>query len=640
MARAREHSSGEVLPLSVSHLRLAVFALVAVYTSGFLLWYSATALGLAPMLDGREQLELATRIAHGSLPHEPYYRAALFPALVAWLIKLGVSAQHLPFAVRVLDGGLHLLSTALVWMLALRVWQSRWSAALAALLFGMNPVVLHFAADPLDLTFAISLMLGGVLATLCALAFARASRGMLVCAATLLSCAMLARPQMLVLLPMLLLFVLLRGERVRLLPWVLLPMALVSVLMGLANLEVGGAFRVLPWQGAYNLWAANGPDANGRYFVQRERQGVYVEGGNPARIESERLYRRAQPTAATDYASMSRYWQQRTWDYVRAEPQRWLRLLASKSWYLLNDFEQYDIKTYHFHKAASPWLRWNPLGWSCLLAAAMAALAMHGRQRAAWTVAGFAWCYAGGLLLSYVSARFRLPLVPLLAVLAGGVLCKTTGQGVARGIAVALIVLYGARQALPPGEADRTLVQDYLLSARAAAVLGFDEEALSNTRMALARAPGDEAARELLCVASFNGWLRREDYDAPGPLGACQAAASISPVAQRAVGVLYWRQGRAEQARALWRALVVAGGEEHDAALAALVMVGDAQPWLAALNWQASVNWSEELLFALANRGDARAQALLERRLSPAQRTRQMAALNKLFAPPSFSDKT
>ncbi len=618
--------------MSVSHLRLTVFVLVAVYTSGFLLWYSATALGLAPMLDGREQLELAAHIAHGSLPHEPYYRAALFPALVAWLIKAGVSAQQLPFAVRMLDGGLHLLSTALVWMIAMRVWQSRWSAALAALLFGMNPVVLHFAADPLDLTFAMTLMLGGVLATLHA---ERAARDMLLCAATLLSCAMLARPQMVVLLPMLVLFVLRRREGVRLLPWILLPMAIVGVLMGLANLEVGGAFRVLPWQGAYNLWAANGPDANGRYFVQRERQGVYGEGGNPARIESERLYRRALPHAPDDYASMSRYWQQRTWDYVRAEPRRWLRLLASKSWYLLNDFEQYDIKTYHVHKALSPWLRWNPLGWSYLLAAAMAALAMHGRQRAVWTVAGFALCYAGGLLLSYVSARFRLPLVPLLAVVAGGVMCRTTRLGLARGMVVMIVVLYCARQPLPPGEAERTVVQDYLLSARAAAVLGFDDEALSNARMALARAPADEAARELLCVASFNGWLRRQDYTAPGPLADCEGAASISPVAQRALGVLYWRQGRTAQARALWRALVDSGGEEHDAALAALVMVGDGQPWLDALVWRESANWNDELLFALAARGDDRAEKLLEGRLSPGQRTRQMAALKKLFAPPS-----
>ncbi len=609
--------------------------MVATYTGGFLLWYSATTLGLAPVLDGREQLELAQHIAYGTLPYEPYYRAALYPALVGWLIKAGVGAAQLPFAARLLNGVLHLLSTALVWMITMRVWQSRWSAALAALLFGMNPVVLHFAADPLDLTFAMTLMLGGVLATLRALWIVPASRGALTAAALLLSCASLARPQMVTLLPMLLVCVALRGETRHVMRWVLLPMAIVMVLMGAANLKVGGAFRVLPWQGAYNLWAANGPFANGRYFVQRERQAVYAEGGNPARIESERLYRREQPAAPDDYASMSRYWQARTFDYVRAEPERWLRLVASKGWYLLNDFEQYDIKTYHFHKARSPWLRWNPLGWSYLLAAAVAALVMHSRNRAAWTVVGYGACYAGGLLLSYVSARFRLPLVPLLAVLGGGVVCAVTRQVAARGVLMAALVLVLARQPMPAGEADRTLVQDYLLTARAASVLGFDEEAMSNAREALARAPNDEAALELACVTSFNAWLRQQHYEDPTPLTACEAAASTSPVAQRAVGVLYWRQGRIGEAQALWRALVAAHGEEHDAALAALIMSGDGEQAEAALDWKQSSAWSDELLFALALRGQGSAQAILARRLPAEQRARQRAALERLFAPPS-----
>lgn len=621
--------------LSAFHLRLAVFAMVAIYTVGFLLWYSATSLGLAPMLDGREQLELATRIASGHLPHEPFYRAPLYPALVACLIKAGVGAQHLPFAARLLNGGLHLLSTALVWLLAARVWRSSRSAALAALLFGMNPVVLHFVADPLDLTLAIALMLGGLLAALRALEPGATRRADLGAAAALLSAAMLARPQLVALLPMLLLCVVARAETRRLLPWAVLPMLVVTGSMGAANLKLGGEFLVLPWQGAYNLWAANGPDANGRYFVQRERIAVYTEGSNPARIESERLYRREQPGAPDDYASMSRYWQRRTLSYVLAEPWQWLRLVASKSWYLLNDFEQYDIKTYQFHKALSPWLRWNPLGWSWLLAAAAAALVMHARNRSAQLLAGFALCYAGGLLLSYVSARFRLPLVPLLAVLGGGVVASTTRPAVLRGAGVALLVWLLARLPMPPGEAERTVLQDYLLSARAAAVLGFDAEALSNARQALARAPRDEAARELVCVVSFNGWLREGRYELPGPLAECEDAAAVSASAQRVLGVLLWRRGRAAEAQALWRALVARQGDEHDAALAALVMTDSAAAERAALDWRRAAQWSDELLFALALHGEQAAGAILAGRVPPAERERQMSTLKKLFAPPS-----
>ncbi len=626
---------GEGVALSTSYLRLAVFALVATYTSGFLLWYSATALGLAPMLDGREQLELAIRLADGSLPPEPFYRAAMFPSLVAWLIRAGVSTAELPFAARMLNGGLHLLSTALVWMIAARVWNSRWSAALAALLFGMNPVVLHFAADPLDLSLAMAFMLGGVLAGMVACGEQRPSRAGLFAAGALLASAALTRPQMVLLLPVLLGYLALGRASRRYLLWALAPMLLVLGLMGAANFKHGGAWRVMPWQGAYNLWAANGPHANGRYFVQRERQTLYSEGGNPARVESERLYRREQPAAPDDYAHMTRYWQQRTFDYVRSEPVRWLRLVASKAWYLLNDFEQYDIKTYHFHKAQSPWLRVNPLGWSWLLALSSAALVMQWRRGKALWVVTYGVSYAAGLLLSYVSARFRLPLVPLLAIVAGGVLCSPTRQAVARGAFVALLVWALARQPLPPGEAERTVLQDHLLSARAAAVLGLSDEALLHAQAALARAPQDEAARELLCVVSFNAWLRAEDFQAPGPLADCERSAATSPSARRALGVLYWRAGRGDEARTLWRALVADGGEQHDAALAALVMVDDPTVAAMALNGRLSLRWSDELLLALALAGQPEAGALLAQRLPSGEIVRQTAALKRLFAPPS-----
>lgn len=612
-----------------------MFALVATYTSGFLLWYSATALGLAPMLDGREQLELAVRLADGSLPDEPFYRAAMFPSLVAWLIRAGVSAAELPFAARMLNGGLHLLSTALVWMIAARVWDSRWSAALAALLFGLNPVVLHFAGDPLDLSLAMAFMLGGVLASLIASETRPPSRACLVAAGALLASAALTRPQMVLLLPVLAGHLMLGRTTRRHLFWALAPMLLVLGLMGLANFKLGGAWRVMPWQGAYNLWAANGPSANGRYFVQRERQTLYSEGGNPARIESEQLYRREQPAAPDDYAHMTRYWQQRTFDYVRTEPVRWLRLVASKAWYLLNDFEQYDIKTYHFHKAQSPWLRFNPLGWSWLLALSSAALAMQLRRGKALLVMAYGVSYATGLLLTYVSARFRLPLVPLLAIVAGGVLCTTTRQAVARGVLVALLMWVLARQPLPPGEAERTVLQDHLLSARAAAVLGLTDEALHHAHAALARAPADEAARELLCVASFNAWLRAEHFQAPGPLADCEQSAATSPSARRALGVLYWRAGRSGEARTLWRALVADGGEQHDAALAALLMVDDQTVAATELNGKLSPRWSDELLLALAVRGQQEAGALLAQRLPSSEMVRQTAALKRLFEPPS-----
>ena len=606
-----------------------------IYSTGFLLWYSATTLGLYPVLDGREHLELARRIASGELPQEPFYRAPLYAAALSWLIKAGVTPASLPFAARAVNGVLHLFSTTLVGLISARLWRSHVAAAISALLFGMNPVVLHFAADPLDLTFAVSLLLGALNCLLRAgLPAAAHRRGWLIAGALLLAAAVLARPQMLPLLPV---FVICAGwPQPRHWPLdlaaMLMPMALVLGAMGLVNEQLGGVFRILPWQSAYNLWAANGPGANGRYFVQTRRIAVYADGTNPARIESERQYRADNPGAPDDWASMSRYWNARTLAAVRTAPQRWLRLESEKLWYLLNNFEQYDIKTYHVHKAASPWLRWNPLGWTVLLTVAAGALGSRRPSPAVATVGWFVLAYGGGLLLGYVNARFRLPLVPLLAILGGGVAWRPPPIALLRGAALALPLALMSLLPLPAGEADKTLVQDELLHGRAAVMLGFNDEALVAARAALERSPGNEAARELLCVAAFNAWLHGAQASADFPGAPCADAAPFAPGARRVVGIGYWRQGRVAAARAQWQALVTDGGSERDAALAALLMTGQIGPHDEVLKRAQGAHRDDVLVLALAATGDDQALAELARRMNAADASRQLRELRRTFS--------
>ncbi|MBK6660523.1 MAG: hypothetical protein IPG43_21360 [Proteobacteria bacterium] len=98
--------------------------------------------------------------------------------------------------------------------------------------------------------------------------------------------------------------------------------------------------------------------------------------------------------------------------------------------------------------------------------------------------------------------------------------------------------------------------------------------------------------------------------------------------------MLWWRAGRGDEARAAWGALVTANGDERDAALAALVMVDGAQR-AASLERGRMAQWRDELLLALALRGDPQARAALASRMSSVEVARQTAALTALFAPPS-----
>ncbi|MSU46551.1 MAG: hypothetical protein EXS42_05375 [Lacunisphaera sp.] len=193
---------------------------------------------------------------------------------------------------------------------------------------------------------------------------------------------------------------------------------------GLWQWRVSGEFRLLPWQGAYNLWAANKPGANGRYYAQTMWFEAPARGAqeNPARRESLLLYQQATAdTGPLRIDPFNRYWRQRLFVEIRAHPAAWLKLELRKAYYMANNHEQYNNKTYSFHQARSPWLRFNPLGWGVLLLGGTLGIIALGRSRPPLrdAVLLLAGAVAAGLFLFYVSARFRLPLAALLCVLAG-----------------------------------------------------------------------------------------------------------------------------------------------------------------------------------------------------------------------------
>ncbi len=106
---------------------LLLFAFV--YAMGHMLWYWQTPLGQNPTLDGQENLILAYQIANGSLAKEPFYRAMLYPALLAilpihWML-LGILC--------------HLANTLLAMRLSSRVWKNARSALVTGALVGFNP---------------------------------------------------------------------------------------------------------------------------------------------------------------------------------------------------------------------------------------------------------------------------------------------------------------------------------------------------------------------------------------------------------------------------------------------------------------------------------------------------------------------
>jgi hypothetical protein len=397
----------------------------AAYAFAALLWFTGTPLGQVPVVDSHQHVALARLMADAAMPPESFHRAPLYPALLSIAALAGAD-----------DLGVYLFARAVNFAcLILLAWETsrlaaRWgagplAASLAFSFVAANPILIFYAGFAFDILPASLLGLWGfvfawdflkgadesarpdwqpvLLAGLCFAAAAQLRSHFLPVA---LSWPLLALWKS-------------KGRRTASFVCAALPLALGFGVFALANHGVSGEWRLGPWQGAYNLYAGNGPQANGRYYAQIVDTGSETPPHeNPAKTESILLYERLSGRKPPHTVSeMNSFWLRQTLDRVKAEPLRWLHLMTLKAYALLNNHEQYDNLSYSLHKEHSPWLRYNPLGWGFLFILALLAFSFR-RPPGIGPLLLLCTAYAAGILLFYPTSRFRLPLVPLIAALA------------------------------------------------------------------------------------------------------------------------------------------------------------------------------------------------------------------------------
>lgn len=252
-----------------------------------------------------------------------------------------------------------------------------------------------------------------------------------------------------------------------------------------------------------------------------------------------------------------------------------------KTIYLFNNTEQYNNKTYAVHKARSALLRYNPLGWTAILALALGAACMHARDSRVRLILLLALGYGAGVLLYYVSARFRMPLVPLGAILAGGWATAAGGQVKHRRMGVTVLLITCALSFPPwPGVREpATAIEDDILLARASIDAGMYREGLEHATRAYGVAPTRKSVRELKCIAYFN--LFQKDRDTYGDivrirseLDACSTIEMYSGSVRYIAGVYAWVLGRPEAATRRWVDLIDAESPQAVHALTALSLAG------------------------------------------------------------------
>ncbi|PKL49508.1 MAG: hypothetical protein CVV42_05855 [Candidatus Riflebacteria bacterium HGW-Riflebacteria-2] len=391
------------------------------YSFFYLNWYGTTPLGLTPVLDGAENIALAEKIFTGTLPAEPFYRAMLYPLFLAIFRFAGTEPDMMMAAAGTAGMVFHLLTTLLIAHIAFILWKTETASLLAGALYGFYPLAVYFAAEPLDITAAIFCLSLGMYFYLRKFNEASLLSGLI--SGLAIGIGGLFRANVLALAGLFVvdLFI---GDQRRRAVMALSAVILMTVASGLVGWWHSGEFRLMPWQGSFVLYAANSASANGKYFNQTIFLPDRDLSHNPARMESEILYARA--TGASGSYSIddfNSFWRDKTLRHISENPGQWLGLQFRKFYYLLNNFEQYNNKTYAFHRDMSPALRYNPLCWGVLLIVAVLALINASAFSSELKRVLLALLLlASGTIVFLVSARFRFLLVPLLVMIAPGLL--------------------------------------------------------------------------------------------------------------------------------------------------------------------------------------------------------------------------
>ena len=191
---------------------------------------------------------------------------------------------------------------------------------------------------------------------------------------------------------------------------VLLPVVLRNNIVG------GGGFYVTTSQFGPNFYIGNNPSADGTYMPLRFGRGA----PEYERQDAIELAERAAGRPLTP-AEVSRYWRDRALDYITSDPWDWLPLLGRKLALLSNATESLDTESQETYAEWSTPVRLAAhVGHFGILVplAAFGVWAAWPQRKRLGILYAMTLAYAVSVVIFYVFARYRFPMVPFLVLFA------------------------------------------------------------------------------------------------------------------------------------------------------------------------------------------------------------------------------
>ncbi len=191
---------------------------------------------------------------------------------------------------------------------------------------------------------------------------------------------------------------------------VVLGLVLVVGPVTLRNYVVERDFVLVTSNGGLNFFIGNGEGATGGY-AKPAGLDIATDLYGKALAE-EALGRELKPSEVSDY------WYARGWEDIRTRPGQWSKLMVRKLAFVMSSYELPQLENYDFQKRYSALLALPLPGFAVLAPLGLLGLGLTFRRRRPRLLALYFSVYLLSIVAFFVVARYRLPVVPLLIVLA------------------------------------------------------------------------------------------------------------------------------------------------------------------------------------------------------------------------------
>ena len=415
-----------------SHIGVVVLLLVALAIRVGYIWEIRNEPHTwAPPVDAGFHDQWAKRVAKGDLGDLPFFRAPLYP----WLLGATYAVfGDSPFPPRILQALLSTLTVWFIWRIGRRLFgpTAGWISGIAYALWGLS---IYKTGELLIETLFIFL---NTVALWLIVKYYRHGKwwqwGLI---GLVLGFSAIARPSILIFVPVLILTLWLRSgsainRRLRHIRWQT-PSSASSVTRGRVTANVvalcvgliipitpitlmnwigGGQFALIATQDGINFYIGNNPKATGAH-------SILPEFGETWELSDAWSLAKQETGQSLNSVQLSHFFYDRAFKWMRHHPLDWLKLMARKTHLFIQYFEISNNRNIYFFADRSHILRyliWFGFG----IIAPIGILGMIVTYRHSPETRILTWfviSYSAGVILFFITARFRMPVVPAMIVL-------------------------------------------------------------------------------------------------------------------------------------------------------------------------------------------------------------------------------